>query len=108
MHRASPHVKDLWDDGEASALTAAGRLIYRSNLLGSDPRITNTVTVIDSGMVRSSMSHMAAATSRHIRMAWCSQNQNAGKFARASRSNRRLRAKLLNSGMLWMFLTISK
>jgi len=32
----------LWDDSTASKLTPAGRLIYRSNILGTDQRITNT------------------------------------------------------------------
>ena len=32
----------LWDDERAQALTPAHRLVYRSNLLGSDQRITNT------------------------------------------------------------------
>ncbi len=36
------HVKDLWNDAEAARLDPAGRLVYRSNLLGSDQRITNT------------------------------------------------------------------
>lgn len=36
------HVQDLWDDEVAARLDAVGRLVYRSNLLGSDPRITNT------------------------------------------------------------------
>jgi rhamnulose-1-phosphate aldolase/alcohol dehydrogenase len=36
------HVKDLWDDEVANRLDPVGRLVYRSNLLGSDPRITNT------------------------------------------------------------------
>ena len=36
------HVNDLWDDAQAAALDALGRLVYRSNLLGRDPRITNT------------------------------------------------------------------
>ncbi|HEY3837539.1 MAG TPA: class II aldolase/adducin family protein, partial [Bryobacteraceae bacterium] len=38
----SPHVKYLWKDREADKLTPSGRLIYRSNQLGSDGRITNT------------------------------------------------------------------
>ena len=33
---------DLWDESIAAALDPADRLIYRSNLLGSDWRITNT------------------------------------------------------------------
>lgn len=36
------HVNYLWDDSKAAALDPVGRLVYRSNLLGSDQRITNT------------------------------------------------------------------
>ncbi len=36
------HVNYLWDDAAAAKLSPAGQLIYRSNLLGSDRRITNT------------------------------------------------------------------
>ena len=40
--RTFNHVKDLWNDAGAAKLDPAGRLVYRSNLLGSDQRITNT------------------------------------------------------------------
>ena len=36
------HVTYLWDDETAAALDPVGRLVYRSNLLGQDQRITNT------------------------------------------------------------------
>jgi rhamnose utilization protein RhaD (predicted bifunctional aldolase and dehydrogenase) len=36
------HVRDLWNDAEAAKLTGVDRLVYRSNKLGSDRRITNT------------------------------------------------------------------
>src|SRR5213078_2088949 len=36
------HVNYLWDDDKARKLSPAERLVYRSNLLGSDQRITNT------------------------------------------------------------------
>lgn len=36
------HVRYLWDDARAATLDPVGRLVYRSNLLGSDGRITNT------------------------------------------------------------------
>lgn len=36
------HVNYLWDDAKAASLDPVGRLIYRSNLLGSDQRVTNT------------------------------------------------------------------
>lgn len=36
------YVNCLWDDAMAALLDPVGRLVYRSNLLGSDQRITNT------------------------------------------------------------------
>jgi rhamnulose-1-phosphate aldolase/alcohol dehydrogenase len=36
------HVSHLWDDQKAGRLDPVERLVYRSNLLGSDQRITNT------------------------------------------------------------------
>jgi rhamnulose-1-phosphate aldolase/alcohol dehydrogenase len=36
------YVNYLWDDQKANSLSPAERLVYRSNLLGSDQRITNT------------------------------------------------------------------
>src|SRR5580693_2380472 len=36
------HVNYLWDDQKADSLSPAEPLVYRSNLLGSDQRITNT------------------------------------------------------------------
>ncbi len=36
------HVNYLWDDAAAANLDPVGRLVYRSNLLGADLRITNT------------------------------------------------------------------
>ncbi|HEX7070700.1 MAG TPA: bifunctional rhamnulose-1-phosphate aldolase/short-chain dehydrogenase, partial [Rhodothermales bacterium] len=35
-------LEDRWDDSVADALDPVGRLVYRSNLLGADWRITNT------------------------------------------------------------------
>ena len=36
------HVSYQWDDAKAASLDALDRLVYRSNLLGSDQRVTNT------------------------------------------------------------------
>ncbi len=36
------YVNDLWDDAKAVSLDQVERLVYRSNVLGSDQRITNT------------------------------------------------------------------
>lgn len=42
MSQSYKHVNDLWDDAKASALSPVERLVYRSNCLGADQRITNT------------------------------------------------------------------
>lgn len=39
--RTASRLANLWDDGKAASMTEAERLLYRSNLLGSDKRITN-------------------------------------------------------------------
>jgi hypothetical protein len=39
---ALKYLNDLWDARKAEALSPAETLVYRSNLLGSDRRITNT------------------------------------------------------------------
>src|ERR1700761_9578717 len=36
------YVNYSWDDAHAAKLDPVGRLIYRSNILGADQRITNT------------------------------------------------------------------
>lgn len=38
---APARLENLWDDARASAMTEPERLVYRSNLLGSDKRVTN-------------------------------------------------------------------
>jgi len=42
MQVSTRHVNDLWDAAHAERLHPAELLVYRSNLLGSDQRITNT------------------------------------------------------------------
>jgi rhamnose utilization protein RhaD (predicted bifunctional aldolase and dehydrogenase) len=36
------HVNYEWDEAHAATLSPVERLVYRSNILGSDQRITNT------------------------------------------------------------------
>ena len=39
--RTNPRLADLWDGAKAAAMSEPELLLYRSNLLGSDKRITN-------------------------------------------------------------------
>ncbi|NKX40466.1 bifunctional rhamnulose-1-phosphate aldolase/short-chain dehydrogenase [Rhodobacteraceae bacterium R_SAG2] len=41
MTSASTRLTSLWDDAKAQAMTEPEKLLYRSNLLGSDKRVTN-------------------------------------------------------------------
>ena len=41
VQRNSGRLDNLWDDAMAATMNEAERLVYRSNLLGSDKRITN-------------------------------------------------------------------
>jgi rhamnulose-1-phosphate aldolase/alcohol dehydrogenase len=42
MSKTYQYVSNLWNETEAAKLTGVDRLVYRSNKLGSDQRITNT------------------------------------------------------------------
>ena len=42
MSKTYQYVSNLWNDGEATKLKGMDRLVYRSNQLGGDLRITNT------------------------------------------------------------------
>lgn len=41
MTAPSNQLKNLWDDGHAATMTEPEKLLYRSNLLGSEKRVTN-------------------------------------------------------------------
>lgn len=41
MSTAPKRLQNLWDDAKAASMTEPERLVYRSNLLGSDKRVTN-------------------------------------------------------------------
>ena len=46
IHRCSTsaaraRLANLWDDAKAAAMSEPERLVYRSNMLGSDKRVTN-------------------------------------------------------------------
>lgn len=60
------HVNYLWDDAKASALDPVGRLVYRSNLLGSDQRITNT----GGGNTSSKITETDPLTGKPVEVLW--------------------------------------
>ena len=42
MNNNYQYVNNLWNDSESAELSGVDRLVYRSNKLGTDQRITNT------------------------------------------------------------------
>ena len=59
-------VNYLWDDAKAASLDPVGRLVYRSNLLGSDQRITNT----GGGNTSSKVAEKDPLTGQPIEVLW--------------------------------------
>jgi rhamnulose-1-phosphate aldolase/alcohol dehydrogenase len=60
------HVKYLWDDHVAEKLAPVERLVYRSNLLGDDQRITNT----GGGNTSSKLMMTDPLTAKEIEVLW--------------------------------------
>lgn len=60
------HVTYAWDDAKAASLDPVGRLVYRSNLLGSDQRITNT----GGGNTSSKLSGRDPLTGQDVEVLW--------------------------------------
>lgn len=60
------HVNHLWDDAKASKLDPVGRLVYRSNLLGSDQRVTNT----GGGNTSSKITETDPLTGKPVEVLW--------------------------------------
>ena len=60
------HVHHLWIDAEVAALDPVGRLIYRSNKLGADQRITNT----GGGNTSSKISQKDPLTGENVAVLW--------------------------------------
>ena len=60
------HVNHLWDDAKAATLDAVGRLVYRSNLLCSDQRVTNT----GGGNTSSKLTETDPLTGQPVEVLW--------------------------------------
>src|SRR5688572_3696451 len=75
------HVDDLWDDTYADQLDAVERLRYRSNLLGSDQRITNT----GGGNTSSKIAMSDPLTREPVEVMWV--KGSGGDLRTASRAN---------------------
>ena len=66
MQRTYQFVSNLWNDAEAANLDLLGRLVYRSNKLGSDQRITNT----GGGNTSSKIGELDPLTKQQVEVLW--------------------------------------
>jgi rhamnulose-1-phosphate aldolase/alcohol dehydrogenase len=60
------HYEDLWDEAAAAGMDAVQRLVYRSNLLGTDWRITNT----GGGNTSSKLPGIDPLTGKEVEVLW--------------------------------------
>ncbi len=60
------YVNNLWNEAEAAKLSGVDRLVYRSNKLGADQRITNT----GGGNTSSKISEKEPLTGEQIEVLW--------------------------------------
>src|SRR5678816_4605106 len=60
------YVNYSWDDSKAAALDPVARLVYRSNILGADQRITNT----GGGNTSSKIMQLDPLTAEKVEVLW--------------------------------------
>src|SRR5450432_858011 len=66
MSKNFQHVHNHWTDADAAKLAGVNRLVYRSNKLGADQRITNT----GGGNTSSKISETDPLTGEKIEVLW--------------------------------------
>ncbi len=80
---ALKHVNYLWDEVKAARLSPAEQLVYRSNLLGADQRITNT----GGGNTSAKLTERDPLTGENVEVLWVKgsggdlRTSNLGNFA---------------------------
>lgn len=79
--KTSPHVRHLWNDHDVEALDGLGRLVYRSNQLGADQRVTNT----GGGNTSSKIDEVDPLTGKKTRVLWV--KGSGGDLRTAGRGN---------------------
>jgi len=75
------YLRSRWDDAVAAALDPVARLVYRSNLLGADARITNT----GGGNTSSKIAATDPLTGATVRVLWV--KGSGGDLRTATRAN---------------------
>ncbi|PYP23573.1 MAG: bifunctional rhamnulose-1-phosphate aldolase/short-chain dehydrogenase, partial [Gemmatimonadetes bacterium] len=78
---SADYLRSRWDEAVAAALDPVARLVYRSNLLGADARITNT----GGGNTSSKVAATDPLTGNTVRVLWV--KGSGGDLRTATRAN---------------------
>ena len=78
---SADYLRSRWDDTVAAALDPVARLVYRSNLLGSDARITNT----GGGNTSAKLTEPDPVTGEAVRVLWV--KGSGGDLRTATKAN---------------------
>jgi len=84
-------VNDLWNDSEVEGLDAVSRLVYRSNKLGADQRITNT----GGGNTSSKAMEVDPLTGQQVEVLWVKGSGGDLRTSNASNFSSLYQEKLL-------------
>lgn len=85
------HVENLWDDEKAAGLGPVERLVYRSNLLGTDWKITNT----GGGNTSSKITEKDPLTGEEVEVLWVKGSGGDLRTARNENFSSLYQAKLM-------------
>lgn len=88
------YVNYLWDDAVASRLDPVERLVYRSNLLGSDQRITNT----GGGNTSAKILEVDPLTGQKVEVLWVKGSGGDLRTSKRDNFSSLYQAKLLEIG----------
>ncbi|RYG67467.1 bifunctional rhamnulose-1-phosphate aldolase/short-chain dehydrogenase, partial [bacterium] len=91
------HVTYSWDDAVAAELDAVGRLIYRSNLLGADGRITNT----GGGNTSAKLTEADPITGEKVEVLWVKGSGGDLRTSKRENFSNLYQAKLLSLQSLY-------
>lgn len=97
MGKPFKHVKYAWDDATAGALDPLGRLVYRSNLLGSDNRVTNT----GGGNTSSKLSEKDPLTGGPVEVLWVKGSGGDLRTSKRENFSSLYQVKLLNLQLVY-------
>ncbi|MCF7689367.1 MAG: bifunctional rhamnulose-1-phosphate aldolase/short-chain dehydrogenase [Cephaloticoccus sp.] len=92
------HVNFLWDDAKVASLDPVDRLVYRSNLLGSDQRVTNT----GGGNTSTKLTETDPLTGQPVEVLWVKGSGGDLRTAKRENFSSLYQSKLIDMQALYL------